>query len=130
MELANIFKTNRSTTNFLIFGLLMICVSGLVFGISYYVMDIAQDAFEGANCTLTNNAFFASCQDVWTMFIYPVLGLKTVLVYMSIFFMFILIMGMLLSGYNSGSKPYMLGFLLLVYIGITYASLWVSNFYN
>lgn len=130
MELNDLFSSEKSAVIFLVTGLIMIAVSGLFFGIAYSVMDITETAFQGTNCTIENNAFFSNCQELWTMAIYPFLAIKDVLVYLSLFFIFILVIGMLLVGYNSGTKPYLLGILLLITIGLTYGSLWIANIYR
>lgn len=126
----NLFESDKKTLGFLLFGLVLLVVSGLFFGILYYVMDITETAFENTNCEISNNAFFDTCQDVWELGVYPFLALKTVLVYLSMFFIVILIVGMLLTGYNSGSKPYLLGVIVLLNFSLTYASLWVANIYR
>lgn len=130
MVLDNLFDSDKKTIAFLVFGLLMIASSGIIFGMTYYVMDITDTALQNTNCVISNNAFFDNCQDLWELAAYPFLALKTVLVYLNMFFIVILILGMLLIGYNSGSKPYMLGVILLLNLGLTYASIWVANIYR
>lgn len=130
MELSEYFTSSRGAVTFLIWGVVLIAVSGIFFGMLYYFLDITHTALLSTDCVINNNAFFDSCQDMWELAVYPFLGLKTVLVYLSFFFIFILVLGMLLSGYNSGTKPYMLGVLLVLEIAITYGSLWISNIYR
>ena len=120
----------KSSITFLIFGIVMIAVSGMVFGLTYFVMDEVQDAFENTNCVISNNAFFDNCQEWFTATLYPFLDAKTILVYLDLIFIIVLIIGMLLSGYNAGNKPYMLGLLLVIEIGLVYGSFWVSNIYR
>jgi len=130
MFLDDLFDSDKRNIAFMIFGLVVMVVSGLFFGILYYTMDLTETAFENTNCEIHNNAFFDTCQDVWELGVYPFLALKTVLVYLSMFFIVILIFGMLLTGYNSGSKPYMLGVILLLNLGLTYISIIVANIYR
>ena len=130
MGIGDVLKTDRGTVSFLVWGLVMIAVSGLFFSMAYFVMDLVGTSLENTNCIIENNAFFDECQDIWELAVYPFLALKTVLVYLSMFFIAILIAGMLLSGYNSGTRPYMLGVILLLNIALTYASLWVANIYR
>lgn len=130
MELSDIFKSDKSAMIFLVWGLLFIAVSGIIFGLMYYTMDITQTALQGMDCSLENNAFGDTCQDIFTMVVYPFLNAKSILIYLSYFSIFLLVLGMLLAGYNSGTKPWMLGILVLVEIGLTYGSLYVANIYR
>lgn len=122
--------TNRTSIMFLIFGLVMIAVSGIVFSLIYYSMDTVQTSFEAMDCEIEGNAFFDDCQGWFTMVLYPFLALKDILVYLSMIFIFVLILGMLLTGYNSGFKPWLMGIMILLNIGLTYASIWVANIYR
>lgn len=130
MGINNLFDTERSPIMFLLFGLVLIAVSGIAFGMIYYVMDTTETAFQNTHCEIHNNAFFDTCQDAWSLAIYPFFVLKDVLVYFSLFLIMILVLGMLLVGYNSGTKPYMLGVLLLIQIAFTYGSIWLANIYR
>lgn len=130
MGISDLFKSDKGAITFLIFGLILIVVSGFVLSIIYYLMSLTATSLESVNCQINNNSFFDDCQGMFEMVVYPFLAAKSILVYLSVFFIFILIIGILLSGYNSGTKPYMLGVLLLLEIGLTYASLWVANIYR
>lgn len=130
MVLDDIFQSDKSTLMFLLFGFILIAVSGIVFGMTFFVMDTVETALENTNCVIDNNAFFDDCQDMWELAAYPFLALKSVLVYLDMFMIFILAIGMLLIGYNSGSRPYMLGVLVLVNMAYTYGAIWVGNIYR
>jgi len=131
MELSRIFETDKSALVFLAWGLAFIAISGMFFAFAYYFMDTTHTALQGVDCDITGNAFGDSCQDVFTMTVYPFLiVMKTVLIYMSYISIFILVLGMLLAGYNSGTKPWMLGIMLLVEIALTYGSFYVANIYR
>jgi hypothetical protein len=64
------------------------------------------------------------------MIVYPFLNAKSILIYLSYFCIFILVLGMLLAGYNSGTKPWMMGIMLLVEIALVYGSFYVANIYR
>ena len=129
MELSDIFKTDKSSLVFLVWGLAFIAVSGLIFTGIYFVLDTTQTAFEGVNCDLPGNALASNCQELFTMVLYPFLNAKSILIYLSYFSIFILVLGMLLAGYNSGTKPWMLGILVVVEIALTYGSFYLANIY-
>jgi hypothetical protein len=130
MELSKIFESDKSSLVFLAWGFGFIAVSGLLFALIYFGLDLTQTALEGMDCQLTGNVFGETCQDIFTMVVYPFLNAKSILIYLSYFSIFILILGMLLAGYNSGTKPWMMGILVLVEIGLTYGSFYVANIYR
>lgn len=111
-------------------SMFLIFTSGLFFGIAYYVMDNVEDAFEDTDCVIENNVYVESCQELWELSIYPFLALKSLLVWASFFFIFALVIGMLLMGYQSGKNPVLLGFMVIIIIVITYSSIYVSNIYR
>lgn len=131
MELSKIFNTDKSPLVFLVWGLAFIAISGMYFAFLYYFIDTTQTSLEGIDCDITGNTFGDSCQDLFALVVYPAMNIfKSVLIYLSYFFIFILILGMLLTGYNSGAKPWMMGILVLVEIGLTYASFYIANIYR
>ena len=108
----------------------LIAISGLFFAGVYFLMDTTATAFEGANCTIANNSLVSTCQELWDMALYPFLNLRSVLIWLSFFFIFTLVLGMLLFGYQSGTKPIMMGVLVVAEILITYGSLHIANMYR
>jgi len=132
MELTDYFNINstKGSIFLVITGLVLIAISGLFFAGLYFFMNTIQTSLLASNCEITGNVFFSDCQGMWTLAVYPFLNLKTVLVYLSFFSIFILTMGMLLLGYKSGTKPYLLGVLVLVEVGIVYGSIHVANIYR
>jgi len=111
-------------------SMLLIFISGLFLGTSYYVMDQVETAFESTNCVINNNVFVSDCQELWALSVYPFLGLRSLLVWFSFFFVFALVIGILLLGYQSGNNPVLMGFMVVVVTITTYASLYVSNGYR
>lgn len=108
----------------------MIFISGLLMGITYYAMDYTEEQFRDMDCEINNNVYFDSCQDMYELAVYPFFALKNVIVWFNYFFIFALIMGMLIVGYQSGKSPVLIGALLVFSIVITYISIELSNAYR
>lgn len=132
MELSDYidFHSKKSAIVLIITAIVLIAISGVFFSGAYFVMDKVHTAFLSTNCVIENNAFVDSCQDLFTMTIYPFLAAKYILVWLSFFFIMALTIGMLLFGYHSGTKPSMLGVLIVVEIAITYGSIHIANIYR
>jgi len=130
MELSKIFESDKSPLVFLVWGLVFIAFSGIMFALMYYAMDVTQGAFESMDCDLTGNAFGDTCQDIFALVLYPALNAKSILIYLSYFCIFILVLGMLLTGYNAGTKPWMMGILVVVEIALVYGSFYIANIYR
>ncbi len=113
-----------------IVSILAIFVSGLFFGITYYTMDVVQTGLESVECDITENAVVSSCQELFEMSFYPILELREILVWFSYFFIFALVLGLLVLGYQSGKSPVLLGLLIIFIIIITYLGIEVSNIYR
>jgi len=114
----------------ILISIFAILFSGLFFGISYFVMDNVQTAFESTDCVIENNVFVDNCQDLWELSLYPFLELRSLLVWISFFFIFSLVMGMLVLGYQSGRSPVLMGALVLLTVVITYIGIEVANIYR
>jgi len=113
-----------------IISIIAIFLSGIFFGVTYLVMDITQDAFEANDCLIPNNVYVSTCQDLWELSVYPFLELREILIWFSFFFMFALVLGMLVMGYQSGKSPVLLGLLIVFVIVLTYAGIEISNIYR
>lgn len=122
--------TTYGSLTIIILSILSIFVSGLFFGIFYFVMDTTETAFLSTNCTIENNVFVDDCQDLWSLSIYPFLELKELLIWFSYFFIFAMVLGMLLLGYKSGKSPILLGLLIVFVMVLTYGSIELSNIYR
>jgi len=123
-------RSTKSSITLIVTGIILIAISGMVFAGIYYFMDTIQDALLSANCEISGNAFFSDCQGMWSLIVYPFLNLKVVLVYLSFFSIFILTIGMLLLGYQSGTRTSFLGVFALVEILIVYGSIHIANIYR
>lgn len=114
----------------LIISFVLIATSGLFFGVTYFFMDEINTAMESADCTIDNNVIVSTCQELWELALYPFLALREVLIWASFFFIFTLVAGLLIFGYQSGTRPTLLGLLVIVEILITYGSLHIANMYR
>lgn len=114
----------------IVISFILIAISGALMGFTYYTLETVQTGFESTDCVIQNNTLVESCQDLWTISIYPFLNLKDVLIWFSFFFIFALVIGMLLYGYQSGKSPVMMGVLMVFIIGLTYLSIEISNMYR
>ena len=124
------FSSKRNAIILIITAVVLIAISGVFFSLSYFVMDKVHTALLSTTCVIENNAFFGSCQDMFTMIIYPFLNAKYILVWLSFFFIIALSTGMLLFGYQSGTRPSMLGLLIVIELMITYGSIHIANIYR
>lgn len=132
MEISDYFDINsaKSGVILIITGIILIAISGLFFSGIYFFMNTIQDSLLETNCEISGNVFFSDCQGMWELAVYPFLNLKSVLVYLSFFSIFILTIGMLLIGYKSGTTPSLLGVLVILEILIVYGSIHISNIYR
>ena len=111
-------------------SLLAIFLSGIFFGITYFVMDATEDSLRANDCIIVNNVYVDSCQDLWELSVYPFLALRGLLVWLSFFFIFALVFGLLVVGYQSGKSPALMGLLIIFVIAVTYFGIEISNVYR
>jgi len=114
----------------IVISFVFIAISGALMGMTYYTLETVQTSFENTDCVIQNNTLVGSCQDLWTISIYPFLNLKEILIWFSFFFIFALVIGMLLYGYQSGKSPVMMGLLVIFIAGVTYLGVEMSNIYR
>lgn len=114
----------------LIMSFIFIAISGLFFAGTYFIMDNVNTAMLTAGCTIENNSIVSSCQELWELSLYPFLALKEILIWASFFFIFALVVGLLIFGYQSGTRPTMLGFLVIVEILFVYGSIHIANIFR
>lgn len=111
-------------------SLLIIFVSGIFFGVLYFVLDTTNTALLANDCVIDNNALVSSCQDLFSLAVYPFLALKEILIWASFFLIFGITIALLILGYRSGSSPIMMGVLISFVGGITYLGVLLSNVYR
>lgn len=121
---------NKGIYVIMIACIIYIFLIGLFFGFTYYVMDTTHNALLATDCVIENNTLVGSCQDLWSLALYPFLALKTILVWVSYFAIFGLVLAILLVGYRSGSSPTGLGIMFIFTGGATYLGLLLSNAYR
>ena len=121
---------NKNSIVILVISIAAIFLSGLFFGVTYLLMDSVQEGFEANDCVISNNAYVDSCQDLWSIALYPILGMKNILVWFSYFFIFALVLGLLVLCYRSGTSPALMGVVLVSTIVVTYIGIEMSNIYR
>lgn len=121
---------NYGSFSVIIISFIAIFLSGLFFAGTYYIMDVTEDVFESTECTISNNVFVGDCQELWELSVYPFFALKELLIWISFFFIFALVIGMLIVGYQSGKSPVLLGVLIIFIIVLTYLGIEISNVYR
>lgn len=114
----------------IVISFVFMALSGALFGFTYYTMDVIQTSFESNDCVIEDNLLVGSCQDLWSISLYPFLNLKDMLIWFSFFFIFALVIGMLLYGYQSGKSPILMGLLVLFVAVTTYLGIELSNIYR
>ena len=121
---------NKSSVMLIAFSMLLIFMSGIFFGITYYTFEALETGFLENDCVINNNVYVDSCQELWELSVLPFLALRYILIYGSYFFIFGQVFAMLVVGYRSGQSPAMAGVLILVISFFTYASILISNIYR
>lgn len=132
MELSDYFdvRSTKGSLMLVVTGLILISISGLFFAVYYYFINLIQTSLLTMSCQIPGNAFFNDCQGWFTFTVYPFLNLKVILIYLSFFSIFILTIGMLLVGYQSGTNHSLLGVLVIIEIMMVYGAIEISNIYR
>lgn len=121
--------TNESV-KFIVLAIFLIFASGIFFGLTYFLMEKVETSFQNLDCEIQGNVFVDDCQELFAIAFYPLLALRSILVWGSYMFIFGLIIAMLMLGYNSGKTPALLGVLLIVTVVLTYIGIELSNIYR
>jgi len=121
---------NYGNVTAVILSILAIFMSGIFLASTYFVMSVTETAFHSMDCTIQNNVYVGSCQELWSLSVYPFFALKDILVWFNYFFIFALVIGMLVLGYQSGKSPALMGVLVLMVGIITYIGIELSNIYR
>lgn len=122
--------SNKNSIVVIALSMLVIFMSGILFGITYFTFEALETAFLENDCIIDNNVYVDSCQELWELSVLPFLALKYILIYASYFLIFGNVFAMLVIGYRSGKSPAMAGFLIMVIAFFTYASILISNIYR
>lgn len=120
----------KSPIELLSLSIIAIFISGLFFGGIYYVLTTVQTGLESVSCTLPAQTGYATCQEWFTATIYQLFNLKWMIIPASYIFIFVLILGMLIVGYQIGGKPIYMGLYFVAVIVLTYGGILISNVYR
>lgn len=121
---------NKSSIIIIALSMLMIFMSGIFFGITYFTFEALETGFAENDCIINNNVYVDSCKELWDWIVIPFLSLRYILIYGSYFFIFGQVLAMLVIGYRSGKSPAMAGVLIVIISFFTYASILLSNIYR
>lgn len=127
--LDNLDINKKGAIIFLVLGLLLIFLSGIFLGITYYTVGAIQTGFEGVDCDLPGTTY-TTCQSWFEDTIYKLFALKPLLITFSYLFIFSLVIGMLLLGYKNGENPVIIGVIFVITIIFTYLGIEISNVYR
>lgn len=111
-------------------SIIFILLSGMFFGFIHWTLGVTQTALQTTDCTIVNNTLVSSCQELFSLAVYPFLALKDVLVWASFFMIFGLVLAILVLGYQSGKSPVLMGVMVSFVGGITYLGIELSNIYR
>jgi len=111
-------------------SIIAIFVAGLFFAFSYFMIGTVHEKLQEANCDLSATGVYDNCQEWFTDTIYNLFNLKGILITFSYIFTFVLVLGMLIVGYNVGGKPIYMGLYFVATILLTYGAILLSNLYR
>jgi hypothetical protein len=121
---------DRGIVTVILLSVISVAISGLWFGFLYFTLDSVHTAFLSTDCVIENNTLVSSCQELFALALYPFLMLKDILVWVSFFFIFALVLGMLALGYRSGKSPVLMGYMAVIVIAMSYLSIHIANVYR
>lgn len=123
------FDDTKKTIFVILASFFAIAASGVGMGFIYYFMDVTDSHMQTISCTINNNVFVSSCQELFDLSLYPFLALKNIIVIFSAIFILILTVGVLTLGYQSGKQPWTIGILVLGCGLLTYLGNLLANMY-
>ena len=119
----------------LIIFLVVAFAGGIIAGVVYYDMAVLETALHSVNfqipiqnnATITNN--ITDFQGILGMTVYPILGLKSALPYLTYFMVFAFIIALAVTAYVSSKNPVFFVLHILFTFLITYFCIILSNSY-
>lgn len=121
---------DKSPVVLIALSIIAIFLSGLFFAFSYFVIGTVQEKLEAVQCDLPEITGYTTCQEWFQDTIYNLLNLKGILIIFSYIFTFVLVLGMLVIGYQVGGKPILMGIYYVVIMILTYGAILLSNVYR
>lgn len=114
----------------MVYSIIAIFLSGLFFAGVYYGISTIQTSMEAVNCDLPTQTGYATCQEWFNDTIYNLFNLKGALITFSYIFIFVLVLGMFIVGYQIGGKPVYMGLYFVAVMVLTYGAILISNVYR
>lgn len=110
----------------------LMSISGIIMGISYFLLASIQTAFENTTCTfdVVNLYNWTTCQDIFSFAIYPFLNMKEVLIWANYFMIFGIVFGLFYMGFRARKHPVMLVVHIVSSIILGVISIYVGNIYR
>lgn len=123
---------NESKTEFItnISVMFIIFVSGLIFSITYFIISKIQEAFLSVDCLIPQNVYVSTCQEWFNLALFPILNLKSVLIYANYFAIFGLVFGLFFMGFRTKKHPILLIVHIISSVIIGYLSIEIANIYR
>jgi hypothetical protein len=108
----------------------LIAVSGLIMAITFFIMKTLETSFKSVDCLIPQNVFFTTCQEWFEMALYPVLELRSVLVYANYFFIFGVVFGLFYMGFRTKKHPALFVVHVISSIIIGYLAIEIGNIFR
>lgn len=105
-------------------------VSGLIFGLTYFIMDNVYTSFLAIDCNIPSNTLVSTCQELFELALFPILRLKTLLIFLNYFAIFGWVFGLFFMGFRTKKHPVLLIVHIVTSIVIGYISIEVGNIYR
>ena len=131
-------KGDAMFSNFIVLLIFLVVAfaGGLIAGVVYYDMNLIESTLQTVNfqIPIQDNITYANSsvqdfQDILGMVVYPILGLKSALPYLTYFMIFAFIIALAITAYVSSKNPVFFVLHLLFTILITYFCIILSNAY-
>ena len=108
----------------------IIFISGLIFAFSYFIMNQIQNAFLSVDCLIPSNVYFTTCQEWFDMALFPILNLKSVLIFANYFAIFGLVFGLFFMGFRTKKHPSLLIVHIITSVVVGYLAIEIANIYR
>ena len=121
-------KGKEFMTNIIV--LIWIFVSGIIFAITYFIVDTIHKAFLTVDCLVPQNVYFDTCQEWFAMTMYPFFELRYLLIFMNYFAIFGLVFALFFMGFRTKKHPVLLVVHIVTSIIFGYFSIEIANIYR